>query len=135
MNLTAGRIWVGAVSVDLDVIATSTDNMFFWYHSAGAWTSSTVTQYNNTQYDNGTNLVALTSNRYAVNWIYRGVENQKHLYCILGTGDYTLQQALDSTEPAKPINISSHAVLVGRVIVQNGASTAQSIRSAFDTTF
>ena len=135
LNLTAGRVWTGAVPITLDAIATATDNMFLWYHSAGNWTVSTQTQYNNTQYDNGTNLASLGVNRYAVNWIFRGVESQKHLYVVLGTGDYTLAQAQSATLPAIPPAISSHAVLVAKLIVQNGSNTATSIQSAFDTQF
>lgn len=135
LNLTSGIIWTGAVPMTLDAVASATDNIFLWYHSSGNWTVSTPTQYNNTQYDNGTNLVSLGVNRYAVNWIYRGVESQKHLYVVLGTGDYTLNQAESATVPAIPLAISSHAVLVGKLIVQNGSNTATSIQSAFDTQF
>lgn len=135
LNLTSGRVWVGAVPITLDAIASLTDNLYFWYHVAGVWTMSTPTQYNNTQYDNGTNLATLTVNRYAVNWIFRGVESQKHLYVVLGNGDYTLAQAQSATIPALPPAISSHAVLVGKVIVQNGSNVATSIQSAFDVQF
>ena len=93
--------------------------MFFFYHSGGNWTSSTIAQYNNSQYDNGTNLVSLTSNRYAVNWVFRGIENQKHLYIVLGTGDYTINQAEAASVPTLPTTISSHAMLVGKIIVQS----------------
>lgn len=135
LKLLAGRVWVGAVPVDLTEINTDVDNLYFWYHSAGVWTVSAQTQYNNTQYDNGTNLVTLTSNRYAVNWVFRGVESQKHLYVVVGTGDYTLNQAQAATIPTLPPAISSHAVLVSKIIVQNGSNTATSIQSAFDVQF
>lgn len=135
LTLAAGKVWIGAHGVNLDAIASDTDNIFFYYHNAGAWTLSIVTQYNNTQYDNGTDLVELTTNRYAVNWVFRGVENQKHLYVILGSGDYTSTQAQAATVPAVPPQISSHAILVGKVIVQKSASTASAIQSAFATQF
>jgi len=135
LALTTGRIWTGAVPLTLDAIASATDTLFLFYHSSGVWTASQVTQYNNTQYDNGTNLATLTSNRYAVNWIFRGVESQKHLYIILGVGDYTISQAQDAIVPIPPIDISSHAVLVGKLIVQKSSATANSIQSAFDTNF
>lgn len=135
LNLSLGRVWVGAVPVDVSAIASATDNIYFWYHSGGVWTSSVITQYPNTQYDNGTNLATLTVNRYAVCWIYRGIESQKHLYLVLGTGDYTLAQAESASQPAIPTAISSHAMLVAKLIVQNGVNTATSIQSAFDTQF
>lgn len=133
--LTSGVVWIGAVSMTLEQIATATDNMLFWKHVAGVWTQSTISQYNNTQYDNGTDLVTLGVGKYAVNWIYRGVENQKHLYLILGTGEYTLAQAESAVAPIPPTAISSHAVLVGKIIVLKNAATATSIQSAFDVQF
>lgn len=136
IKLTAGKVWVGANGINLDEILSATDNIRFYKHVAGVWTVDfSITQYNNTQYDNGTDLVTLTNNRYAVNWLYRGVESQKHLYMVLGTGDYTLSDAQLSQPPAIPSTISSHAVLVGRIIVLKSASTATQINSAFDTTF
>jgi len=135
LNLSVGRIWTGAVPITLDAIATSTDNIFFFRHITGVWTPNLQTAYNFTHYDNGTDLIELTSNRYAVNWVFRGVESQKHLYIVAGTGDYTESQAITATLPAIPIAISSHAVLVAKLIVQKNAATASSIQSAFDTQF
>lgn len=135
LNLTSGRVWIGAIPVSLDAIATATDNLFLWHHTGGVWTQSVLTQYNNSQYDNGTNLTALLPNRYAVNWIFRGVESQKHLYAVLGTGDYTESQAISATIPAIPVAISSHAVLVAKLIVKKDDPTVFSIQSAFDTQF
>ena len=135
LSVGNGRVWVGAVPVTIDAVTTNTDNLRLYYHSGGVWTLSLQTQYNNTQYDNGTDLVTLTANRYAVNWIFRGVESQKHLYVVLGRGDYTLAQAQEAVLPAIPAIISSHAVLIGKLIVQRDATTATSIQSAFDVQF
>lgn len=44
-------------------------------------------------------------------------------------------QAQAATVPALPVAISSHAVLVGKIIVQKTDATATSIQSAFDNTF
>jgi len=135
ISVEQGRIWTGAVPITLDAVNTATDNLFVWYHSGGNWTSSVQTQYNNTQYDNGTNLATLTSNRFAVNWVFRGVESQKYVYIVLGTGDYTESQSIAATLPSIPTAISSHSVLIGKIIVQKNAATAFSKQSAFDTQF
>lgn len=135
LALTTGRVWTGAVPISLDAIATATDNLFFFRHVAGVWTLNVQTTYNFTHYDNGTDLIELTANGYAINWVFRGVENQKHLYIVSGVGDYTESQAISATLPAIPIAISSHAVLVAKLIVQKNAATALSIQSAFDTQF
>lgn len=135
LNVTTGRIWVGAVPITLDAIATATDNMFLWYHVGGVWTQSIIAQYNNTQYDNGTDLVTLSNGKYAVSWVFRGVESGKHLYIVLGAGDYTLAEAQEAVLGGLPTAISSHAVLIGKVIVAKSAATATVIQSAFDTQF
>lgn len=135
LNMIAGRVWVGAVPVDIAEINTGVDNLSIWYHSGGNWVNSIQPNYNFTQWDNGTNLVTLTNNRYAVNWIFRGIENQKHLYIVLGRGDYSLVEAEASSMPPIPTAISSHAVLAARLIVEKNAATATNIKSAFDIQF
>lgn len=135
LNISQGIVWTGAVRNNLTAVLSATDNMTLYYHTGGTWASSSVTQYDNTQYDNGTNLVTLTANRYAVNWIYRGIETQKHVYIVLGNGDYTLSQAQSASAPTVPLAISSHAVLIAKLIVLKSAATATSIQSAFDTVF
>lgn len=135
LTLSSGVVWVGAVRVSVDAINTQTNNLFLWYHSGGNWTTTITTQYNNSQYDNGTNLVELTANRYAVNWIYRGIESQKHMYIVLGTEDYTLAQAQEAKVPTIPTAISSHAMLVAKLIVQKSGDAALSLQSVFDPQF
>ena len=137
VTLGSGIVWTGANSLSLDAISTGTDNLFYFLRTgASTWTTQVVTQYNNTDYWNGTTTASLTNNRYAVNWVYRGVESQKHLYVVLGEGDYTLPQAQASQPPANlPAQITSHALLVGRIIVLKSASTATQIDSSFNVVF
>jgi hypothetical protein len=134
VSLSSGAVWYGLTRVALDQILSATDNIYLYYHTAGVWTLAQETQFRNTQYDNGTDLVELTANRYAVIWFWRGVENQKHLYAVLGGGDYTINQATASDVPNPPSTVSSHAILVGRIIVQKGSNTPESVESAFDIT-
>lgn len=137
ITLGSGIVWTGANSVSLSSISTATDNLFYFLRTgASSWTTQVVTQYNNTNYWNGTTTASLTNNRYAVNWVYRGVESQKHIYVVLGEGDYTLPQAQASQPPANlPSHITSHAILVGRIIIVKSAATATQIDSAFNVVF
>ncbi len=135
VKVASGVLWLGANKIDTLDVFSDVDNITFYYHVASVYTASTVTQYNNTQYDNGTALVSLSPNRYAVNWVYRGVELDKHIYIVLGTGDYRLSEAQSSQPPVLPTDVAAHAILVGRIIVLNGASTAIEIDSAFETVF
>jgi len=136
VDLTGGTVYIGANKVVLQNIASATDKLTFYKHVAGAWVADyTVTQFNNNQYDNGTNLVELTANRYTVNWLYRGIEGQEHLYLILGNGDYTLKQAQDAQPTVPPAIVSAHAMLVAKIIAQKGIDTPVEVNSAFDVEF
>jgi hypothetical protein len=133
-----GSAWFGAVRQELAEINTSITSpvdqrLFFFYHSGGAWALERRLGINNTQWDNGTNLVELTANRYAIAWIFRGIEDGLHLYAVAGRGDYTLSEAQSIARiPPLPNNISSHALFVAKIIIQKGAIVPTSISSAFD---
>lgn len=137
IDVTSGVIWVGANKVLITSIASLTDNIYYFLRTgASAWTTTSVTQYNNTQFWNGTTNATLTNGRYAVNWLFRGVESQKHLYMVIGEGDYTLAQAQASQPPTNlPAQITSHGLLVGRIIVVKNGATATQIDSAFNIVF
>lgn len=135
--LTSGNVWIGAHRVSIGAFNSSTDLLFYMNRTgANAWTTSVVTQYNNNDYFNGTSTVALSSGSYAVCWMYRGCEVQNHMYFVLGEGNYNFAQAQASQPPSNlPEMILSHAILVGRIIVKKGDSTASQIDSAFAVTF
>jgi hypothetical protein len=135
VTLTEGKMWYGAVRSTLGAFNSNNDTLYQYNHVAGVWTKSVVTQYNNLQYDDGTDLQTLGTGRYAVCWIYRGVEVDNHCYLVLGTANYTLAQAQDAKIPAIPDIISKHAVLVGKIVVQKSAAVATEIDSAFESNF
>lgn len=135
ISVASGQVWAGANIISLDSITSSSPETHFYYHTAGNWTRGNLSQYNNLQYDNGTNLVTLTNNKYAVNWVYRSVQQSGAIYVLLGNGDYSLIEAQSSKEPAKPTEISTQAILVGRIIALKGAGTATQIDRVIDVTF
>ena len=58
------------------------------------------------------------------------------VYIILGQGNYKLIEAQASHPPSiLPDEIQATGILVGRIIVKNGDSTATQIDSAFDVAF
>ena len=139
MNVTvsSGIVWTGANPVSLLSVNSLTDNLIYFQRTGtSSWSPIIQSVYNNLEYFNGTTTVTLTNNRYAVNWVYRGIESQKHIYIVSGEGDYSLPQAQASQPPANlPPQITSHALLVGRIIVLKGAVVATQIDSAFSLTF
>ncbi len=135
LTLSAGTVYIGATEVNLTSINSAAIGMVFYYHTAGAWTRSNISAYNNTQYDNGTDLALTSSNNYVVNWVYRGVISNQHMYIVLGTANYAkLTNAQAAQPPALPPEISSNGMLVGKIIVQQGAASATELLSAFTIT-
>ena len=137
VTVGSGTVWHGAVPTSLSAFNSSVNTMWLAYHVAGVWTFSTITQYNNTQYDDGTNLQTLPGGKYAVNFVYRVVgTNDTTTIVFLGQGAYSLGDAQASQPPANlPAEVLSHATLVGRIIVSQGGTTATQIDSAFSTLF
>lgn len=137
-TVAAGKVWYGATHALLGEIV-STDGapkeITGHYHVGGAWTSTPISSYNNTYYDDGTDVVALPASRYAVNWVYRSIGSRQRVCVFLGSAAYKLSEAVASQPPAVPASVASMGMLVGRIIVQQGAASATQIDSAFDLAF
>ena len=139
ITATSGLLWYGITAVSESAVDSSSSNCDFYYHVAGVWTKSPVSVYNNTQYDNGTSLVTLSGvgTQYAVNWVYRYIDGAAlpKLAYVLGSGNYSLTQAQASTVPTPPPILTAQAILIGRIIVAQNATTATQIDSTFTTVF
>ena len=138
ISIGSGRIWYDGEEISTLAVATATagQETHFYYHQAGAWRVTKVPQYNNTQYDNWTDLQTLSAGKYGVNYVYKCVNGTDTCsYIVLGTGNYNLTQAEASQPPAIPDVILKQAILVGRIIVTQWASTAHLIQSAFTVNF
>jgi hypothetical protein len=139
VNIAAGIVWNGIKRTTTTNLNSWDDIFFSNYHSGGSWDvtisgpgSGTL---NNTSYDNGTDLVPLNSNRYVVNWIYKGVEAAGHIYQVIGTAQHnSISKAQEETPPPLPELVSSHAILIGRVICREG-STVGIVEQAIDIAF
>ena len=138
ITLSSGVIWYGVTEYAEGAVTSDPNNADFYYHVSGTWTKSVVSTYNNTQYDNGTDLATLGGGgKYAVNWVYRYIDGAglPKLAYVLGGGDYSLAQAQASSPPTPPAVITQMAILVGRIIVVKNGTTATAIDSAFTQVF
>jgi hypothetical protein len=136
VTLTDGVVWNG-VNREIISAVTSNDGVFFKnYHVGGNWVyTTTASTLNNQFYDNGTNLVSATTGNYLVNWYFRGQEVNDHLYEVFGNNEYVSVAAAElSLEPLLPELITSHAFIVGRIIVGVGQTTGLT-QTAFVTPF
>jgi hypothetical protein len=136
VTITLGKAWNGGTRVSLDAFNSAINTMGFWYHVAGVWTETTpIQQYNNLQYDDGTNLQTLGAGKWVVNWVYRdqGVAAEAHV--VLSTQYDNVSAAMVAPIPTtKPPILTSHGFLVGAIIVQQGASTGL-VTSSWTTQF
>ena len=138
IEIGSGTIWWGIEQFEEPSASSTGNNAEFWYHSAGVWTHTSVSTYNNTQYDNGTNLVTMGANKYTINWVFRFVNGDglEQIAYVVGNAGYNSSAAAAAApEPTLPPLIDSNAILVGRIVVQYNASTASLIDSAFDTVY
>ena len=133
---TAGVAWNGPNRQFLDPVNSQDDIFFKSFHSGGTWVYTTTGDtLNNTYYDDGTDIVLATAGKYLTNWYFRGQEINDHLYEVYSTNQYdSVALAQLSTEPVLPELITSHAILLGRIIVQVNATTGLT-ESAFTVPF
>ena len=135
VTLSSGVVWNGT---DREVINDTTSLGIFFrnFHSGGTWVYTTTAHtINNLYYDDGTNLVSATAGKYLVNWYFRGQELNDHLYEVVSNGQFdNILLADASSEPSLPELITSHAFLVGRIIIEVSATTGIT-QSAFSSVF
>jgi hypothetical protein len=140
-KISQGVVWRGISEIALAQIP-ETNSFFNCTVANGSW-SNTFTAggplVNNSQYNPATGPTALTAGYWTINDIYRGVELQLHTYRLLSTQQFaTKEDALASAAlTVLPILVSSHAMPVARIIVQQGETNIANmiVQSAFEKTF
>ena len=116
---------------------TGTDTFEYYKHVAGVWTETDAQIIDNTNYDNGTDLVPVGVAKYGVHWIYTVVGITSYYAVVYGTQEYAnIAAAQASTSPSSlPPSIGNLGVLLGRVIVQKAATELTEVSSAFTQAF
>jgi hypothetical protein len=142
-TITEGVAWNGPFRQELASVNSVDDFMFKNWRVGGNWTYSVSTPFsfatatdliNNTFYDNG-DLITASAGYYLTNYYYRGQEVNDHIYEVFSQNQYdTFANAELAGVPTIPELISSHAVLVGRIIVEVGTFSGIA-QSSFVSTF
>ena len=140
ITTNAGVFWAVNRRYSLNAVTSASTRWFLNYHLGGVWTSTTGATnatINNTQYDDGTDIQTLAAGEVVINYLYRGVEDQDHLYIVLSNKYNSITEAKASgIIGTLPELVTSHAVLIGRVIVEQGQDVQPTdIESAFTETF
>jgi len=135
-TVTQGVVWYAITRTTLDAFNSSTDSTYLYYYNGSSWAYNTVTGYNNTNYQGPSGLSTLPGGKYNINWVYRSVSSSKTCFIILGSAAYTLNDAIAAQPPGNvPDVVSTTAMLVGKIIVSQGAASSSAVYSAFDVQY
>jgi hypothetical protein len=136
VTISEGLVWNGTNRININSVDSTNDIFFSNYHVSGVWSFTTSnTTINNFYYDDGVDLVVASASKYLTNWYYRGLEVNDHIYEVVSRNQYdNVSEAQLSKVPPLPELITSHAFLVGRIIIEVGSQSGL-IESAFNTFF
>lgn len=137
VTIETGNTWNAIHQIEHLPFNSSVNPLEKFYHSAGAWVHDDVTQYENAYWDNGTDLVALLPNKWVNNWVYRMSEEAPSAVIVVGTASHgsLLDASLEEHPVSVPDKVASFGILVGRIIVQQGATSSGKIETAFNGKF
>jgi len=140
VTLSAGALWHRmsrfAISAFDSDPAGAADSFDTWQHESGVLLkTAAVTQWPNTQYDNGTDLTTMTASFYANLWFYLSPDSDVTM--VYGTAEYVNSASAEAERPPTllPTILSSHSTLVGRIIFQKSASSALIVDTVFGIVF
>lgn len=139
VTLTGGKIWARLSDFDISSKNSSVDTMTSVYFNGVNLTFTTgVTQWDNQNYnDLGTGtLVAIGNNKYANLWFFISLDGSQYGWAY-GIDDYnTLGEAAnEGVPPYLNQDFFNQALLLGRFVFQESASTASLVESAFTSLF
>lgn len=123
LNITAGTYYL---STNILNPTGGTAITFQQYYNTGGSSFSRIAQtlVNNTQYNSSGTLVSLSTNYYAKHSVYTvGVGINEEYFVVLAQAQYsTLLAAQQALLPTPPSYFTNNIVLIGSIIVQQGAS-------------
>jgi hypothetical protein len=144
INVSSSYVFAGTIGIPVSTYSSSLSGNILTLVSisggsiSGSWSyNSSSSLYDITNYNPPEGLTPLTTSYYTVIWVYRSIGDVKEVFYVLGEAEY--KKISDASLAKKrtdiPTLIQQHCVLVGRIITQQGNSTAISVESAFDTAF
>jgi len=135
--VTSGSIYTGLTKKNITSKDTNAGDTFTLYYrnGVGGWTKVTgQTQIDNQYYDDGSGTLANLSNNYkACRYIFMDPNGGLHI--VMGQNQYSrLSNAVDENVPSDlPDLIKNICILLGKVIVKEGAAHFEQILSAFES--
>ena len=124
LSITVGLLYEG-LSRHTTIVDGSTWSTWYTSDNGSTWTEVTgQSVLSNSQYNNvASGLSSLTSNRYAVHWVYADIDGT-HLHIVYGQGNYKVNEAEEARVPALlPPQVTGYGVLIAKIIVQEGQTS------------
>lgn len=139
LYMTPGELYDGLNEFSISVFDSSGSDTFDMYYrdgSSGFTKVAAQSAWSNSQYDDGSGtLQTITANRYVAHWVY--LEANDSIVILYAQSQHvSLSGAEAATAPSSvPLRIQEHGRLIGRIIQQQGASSAEALESVFSETF
>lgn len=141
VTVTAGTLWSHLTEYAISAFDSSGADIFetYWYNGvAGDWNTGTESQYSVSQWNNTTlaALQNLNNNWYANWWVYVEADDDE-IALVYPQAQYANAASAEAESPPTliPTHISEHAILIGRILFQEGNDTPVEVQTTFDTVF
>ncbi|NJL73901.1 MAG: hypothetical protein HC892_01510 [Saprospiraceae bacterium] len=130
IRIESGIVWYDGEEIMTNLVTTATagHEFHFYYPVASVWNVQKIMQYPNSQYSDGANLVSLSGNKLSALFVFKSINTDDFCsYGVLGNQFNSVAEALESSLPIIPELVQKQSKFIGRIIFQNGASTASRI--------
>lgn len=139
ITISTGAIWDRLnryVIPDIDTSSADTFSAYYMDGSSGFTKVNNLTQWPNTQYDDGDgDLATMTDGYYATLWFY--LDTNGDVSMVYGIGEYVTAALADAEQAPMNVDLPNRLAvfgkLIGKIVYQKGASTATNISTAFPT--
>ncbi len=123
-TISAGKVYFGVTLVDVNENKAGVSGLLFEYYlTGGNWNPRRlVTSYDSNYYSNGTDRVVLDNNKWVSKYFWICADGGEGAYFIHGNQYNTQAEALAEPIPSLPPLLSSHALFVGKIVIQKGAT-------------
>lgn len=137
--VTAGNYFIGLTAVSTPAFDTTGSGTFTYvYYNGSGYTRTTgQTQINNSTYISAGTPVAMTGNKFRVDYMYLLIDNPTQLWIVQGDAEYTsFSEAQAAPIPSNlPPELVGLGELIGRAIIRNAATVLYDIQSAYENQF
>ena len=141
LSASTGAFYRGLTKYTNTAFDTSASDTFEYYYRDGGsgWTEVTAqTQINNLNYDDGDGTLGVTTaEKFVPHWVYLKAGTNNELFVIYGQNEYDTVNAaqIEDAPTGLPAQLDELGILIGRVIIQQGATSLSLVETSFGDSF